>query len=197
MKTGHLTRAVACVLAAGALSMAMAGTSSAATASLTLSYTCNFPLLVPQDMPTTVSSTDLPDSAAVGVPTAASTNTVTSTVSEDATATLNFLSAKSVDGTITSKVPVSDGVATQTLTSVAVIPNTPVPSSGTFQVTASGTLPGVTLANAGTATISLGDSEIKLTPRQADGSPTWLGTITAPCKVKAGQATVLHTFPVA
>jgi hypothetical protein len=196
MKT--LARAAACVLATGALTMAMVGTSSAATASLTLTYTCNFPLLLPQDVPTTVTSTDVPDSAAVGVPTAASTNTVTSTVPLDAADTLrNLLAAKTVEGTITSKVTVTNGAAKQTLTSVAVIPSTPVPSSGTFQVTAAGTLPAITLANAGTATISLGDSETKLTPRDAAGDVTWIGTITSTCKVKAGQSTALHSFPVA
>lgn len=46
------------------------------------------------------------------------------------------------------------------------------------------------------ATISLGDAELKLTPRLADGSPTWLGTITVPCTVKAGQNTQFHSFPV-
>ncbi|NKE63125.1 hypothetical protein FXN61_42945 [Lentzea sp. PSKA42] len=195
MKT--LARAAACVLVAGALSVVTAGTSSAATAELNITYSCNFSIIGAQDMPTTVSSADLPDSAVVGVPTAVSNTTVKSTVSEDATTTLGWLGAKSVDGTMTSNVPVTDGSATQTLTSVSTIPNTPVPASGTFDVTATGTLPAMMLANAGTAAISLGNAELKLTPRQADGSPTWLGTITVPCTVKAGQNTQLYSFPVA
>ena len=197
MKTGLLARAAACVLVAGALSVATAGTSSAATAELNITYSCNFSIIGAQDMPTTVSSADLPDSATVGVPTAVAHNTVKSTVSEDATTTLFWLGAKSVDGTMTSQVPVSNGGTVQTLTSSATIPNTPVPTSGTFDVTATGTLPSMTLANAGTATISLGNAELKLTPRQADGSPTWLGTITVPCTVKAGQNTQFYSFPVA
>lgn len=197
MKTGLFARAAACVLVAGALSVATAGTSSAAPAELNITYSCNFTLIGAQDMPTTVSSTDLPDSATVGVPTAESTTTVKSTVSASATTTLNWLGAKSVDGTMTSQVPVTNEGATQTLTSVSTIPNTPVPSSGTFEVTATGTFPAMTLANAGTATISLGDAELKLTPRYANGSPTWLGTITVPCTVKAGQNTQFHSFPVA
>ncbi|MET8758505.1 DUF6801 domain-containing protein [Lentzea sp. NPDC004782] len=195
MKT--LARAAACVLATGALTAAMAGTSFAATASLNLTYNCAFTLIGAQDMPTTVSSANLPDSAAVGVPTAASDTTVTSTVSQDATTTLAWLGAKTVDGTMTSNVPVTNGSATQTLTSVSTIPSTPVPSSGTFSVTATGTFPAMTLANAGTATISLGNATLKLTPRLADGSPTFLGTITVPCTVKAGQNTSFYTFPVA
>ena len=177
--------------------MVTAGTSSAAPASLNITYSCNFTLIGAQDMPTTVSSTDLPDSATVGVPTAVSNTTVTSTVSESATTTLAWLGAKSVDGTMTSQVPVVNGSATQTLTSVSTIPNTPVPSSGTFQVTATGTFPAMTLANAGSATISLGSAELKLTPRLANGDATWLGTITVPCTVKPGQSTTFYTFPVA
>jgi len=197
MKTGLFARAAACVLVAGALSVATAGTSSAATAELNITYSCNFTLIGAQDMPTTVTSANLPDSAAVGVPTAVSDTTVKSTVSENATSTLNWLGAKSVDGTMTSKVPVTNGGATQTLTSVSTIPNTAVPPSGTFDVTATGTFPAMTLANAGTATISLGNAELKLTPRYANGDPTWLGTITVPCTVKAGQNTSFYTFPVA
>ena len=197
MKTGLFARAAACVLATGALTVAMAGPSLAATASLDIVYSCNFTLIGAQDMPTTVSSANLPDSATVGVPTAVSDTTVTSTVSESATGTLAWIGAKSVDGTMTSNVPVTNGGATQTLTSVSTIPNTAVPSSGTFDVTATGTFPAMTLANVGTATISLGNATLKLTPRQADGSPTWLGTITVPCTVKAGQNTTFYTFPVA
>jgi hypothetical protein len=196
MKTGLFARAAACVLVAGALSVATAGTSFAATAELSITYSCNFSIIGAQDMPTTVSSSDLPDSASVGVPTAASNTTVKSTVSEDATTTLGWLGAKSVDGTMTSNVPVTNEGATQTLTSVSTIPNTPVPAS-TFDVTATGTFPAMTLANAGTATISLGSATLKLTPRQADGSPTWLGTITVPCTVKPGQNTQFYSFPVA
>ena len=197
MKTGLFARAAACVLATGALTVAMAGPSLAATASLNITYTCNFTLIGNQAMPTTVSSADLPDSATVGVPTAASNTTVTSTVSESATGTLAWIGAKSVDGTMTSNVPVANGGNTQTLTSVSTIPNTPVPSSGTFQVTATGTFPAMTLTNAGTATISLGNAELKLTPRYANGDPTWLGTITVPCTVNAGQNTEFYSFPVA
>ena len=84
MKTGLFARAAACVLVAGALSVATAGTSSAATGELNLTYSCAFLLIGAQDMPAHVTSADLPDSAAVGVPTAESHNTVTTTVSEDA-----------------------------------------------------------------------------------------------------------------
>lgn len=197
MKTGLFARAAACVLTTGALTVAMAGPSLAATAELNITYSCNFTLIGAQDMPTTVSSSNLPDSAAVGVPTAASDTTVKSTVSESATNTLAWLGAKSVDGTMTSQVPVTNGGSTQTLTSVSTIPNTAVPSSGTFDVTATGTFPAMTLANAGTATISLGNAELKLTPRYANGDPTWLGTITVPCTVKAGQNAQFYSFPVA
>jgi hypothetical protein len=197
MKTGLFARTAACALVVGALSVATAGVSSAATAELNLTYSCAFAIIGAQDTPATVTSPDAPDSAAVGVPTAVSHNTVKSTVSEDATTTLAWLGAKTVDGTLTTTVTVSNEGTTQTLSSVAVIPSTAVPASGTFTVTAAGTMPSFTVTKAGSATISLGNSELKLTPRQADGSPTWLGTITNQCTVKPGQTTAFHTFPVA
>jgi hypothetical protein len=197
MKTGLFARAAACVLATGALTVAMAGPSLAATASLNITYTCHFSLLGDQAMSATVSSADLPDSAAVGVPTASSTNTVTSVVPEVARGTLYFFGARTVEGTMTSTVPVTNGGATQTLTSVSTIPSTPIPANGTFQVTATGTFPAMTLANAGTATISLGDATLTLTPRNESGDTTLLGTLNVPCKVNAGQNTAFYTFPVA
>ncbi len=193
----NFARAAACVLAAGALSVVTAVPGMAATAELTVTYSCNFTLIGAQDTPSTVRSSDATDSATVGVPTAVSNNTVTSTVSESATNVLSWLGAKSVDGTLTTQVKVTNGSTTQTVSSLATIPNTAVPSSGTFQVTATGTMPSLTLTQAGTASISLGNSELKLTPRLANGDPTWLGTVTNQCTVKPGQNTVFHTFPVA
>ncbi|MFS8102728.1 hypothetical protein LFM09_36930 [Lentzea alba] len=197
MKTGLFARAAAVVLVAGALSVATAGTSSAATAELSITYSCQFSVAGTHDAPTTVTSSDLPDSAAVGVPTAPAATSATSTVSDDVRNTLWWIGGRSVDGTMTTNITVDNAGAVQTLTSTSTIPNTPVPSSGTFQVVATGTLPALTLANAGTTTISLGDANLALTPRYANGEPTWIGVVQVPCTVKAGQVTKFYEFQVA
>lgn len=197
MKTGLFARAAAVVLVAGALSVATAGTSSAATASLNITYVCEFSITGVHDVPALVTSPDVPDSAAVGVPTAPASHTVTATVSDDIRNTLWWIGGRSVDGTLTTNVAVDNAGTVQNLTATSTIPNTAVPSSGTFQVVATGTLPSMTLANAGTTTISLGDATLSLTPRYANGDPTWIGTVNSPCTVKPGQATKFHEFQVA
>ncbi|MFI6095154.1 DUF6801 domain-containing protein [Lentzea sp. NPDC051213] len=196
MKTGVLARAAACVLLAGTMSVATAGTSSAATAELNITYSCTFTLIGAQDQPSKVTSPNLPDSATVGVPTAVADTTVTTTVSETAANVLNWLGATTVEGTMTTKVPVDNAGTVQQLTSNLTIPVTPVAPSGTFDVTAAGTLPSMTLANAGTTSISLGAAELTLTPRRSDGTETFLGTFKVPCSVKPGQNTKLYEFQV-
>lgn len=197
MKTGLFARVAAVALVAGALSVATAGTSSAATAQLSITYSCQFSIAGTHDMPSVVSSPDAPDSAAVGVPTAAATAAVSTTVSDDVRNTLWWIGGRSVDGTLTTPVKVTNGDSVQNLTATLTIPNTPVPSSGSFQVTAGGTFPALTLPNAGTAAIDLGNASLALTPRYANGDPTWIGVVNVPCTVKAGQSTRFHEFPVA
>ncbi|MCR3752271.1 MULTISPECIES: DUF6801 domain-containing protein [Lentzea] len=197
MKTGLFTRAAAVLMVAGALSVATAGTSSAATAELSLTYSCQFSVAGTHDVPTVVSSPNLPDSAAVGVPTEPASATVTSTVSDDVRNTLWWIGGRSVDGTLTTNIAVDNAGSVQNLSSTLTIPNTPVPSSGTFQVVASGTLPALTLANAGTTSINLGNADLALTPRYDNGEPTWIGVVHVPCTVVAGQPTKFYEFTVA
>ncbi|SER07314.1 hypothetical protein SAMN05216188_107294 [Lentzea xinjiangensis] len=197
MKTGFLARAAACVLLAGAFGVATAGTGSAAEAELNITYSCQFSIAGTHDMPSVVSSPNLPDSAVVGVPTAPASATVTTTVSDDVRNTLWWIGGRSVDGTMTTTIAVDNAGSVQNLTSTLTIPNTPVPSSGSFEVVATGTLPGLTLANAGPTTINLGNADLALTPRYANGEPTWIGVVHVPCTVKPGQVTKFHEFPVA
>ncbi|MGI5499401.1 DUF6801 domain-containing protein [Lentzea sp. CA-135723] len=197
MKTGLFARAAAVALVAGALSVATAGTSSAATASLNITYLCEFSITGTHDVPTVVTSPDVPDSATAGVPTAPASTSVTATVSDDIRNTLWWIGGRSVDGTLSTAITVTNGSSVQNITATSTIPNTAVPSSGTFQVVATGTFPALTLPNAGTATISLGNATLALTPRYANGDPTWIGTVNSPCTVKAGEATKFHEFPVA
>ncbi|SDP67929.1 DUF6801 domain-containing protein [Lentzea jiangxiensis] len=197
MKTGLFTRAAAVVLVAGALGVATAGTSSAAAAELSLTYSCQFSVAGTHDVPSVISSPNLPDSAAVGVPTEPASASVTSTVPDSVRNTLWWIGGRSVDGTLTTTIAVDNAGSVQTQTSTLTIPNTPVPSSGTFQVVATGTLPSLTLPNAGTTSINLGNADLALTPRQENGDPTWIGVVHVPCTVKAGQSTKFYEFQVA
>ncbi len=197
MKLGIFARAAAVVLFAGTTSIAAAGTAQAADVTLDITYSCTFTLIGAQDQPSTVTATNLPDSATVGTPTAGGTTQVVSTVSEAATGVLNWLGATTVEGSLSTTNTINNAGAVSTITTSLTIPKTNVAPSGTFTVTGTGTFPPLTLANAGTTSISLGNASLTLTPRHADGSTTFLGTFTSPCTVKAGQNTKLHEFQVA
>ncbi|MEU3645201.1 DUF6801 domain-containing protein [Lentzea sp. NPDC034063] len=177
------------------MGLATAGTSQAANAELTLTYSCTFMLIGAQDMPSKVTAEGLPDAAVVGQPTAEASTKVVTTVSQQASDVLNWLGATTVEGSLTTTIPVDNAGTAQNLTSTLTIPKSPV-GTGIFDVTATGTLAPMTFANAGTARTGLGDAELTLTPRLSDGSETFLGTLKAPCVVKPGQNTQLHQFEV-
>ncbi|ANZ37228.1 hypothetical protein BBK82_15300 [Lentzea guizhouensis] len=197
MKLGIIARAAAVVLFAGTMSIAAAGTSQAADVTLDITYSCTFTLIGAQDQPSTVTATNMPDSATAGVPTAEGQTQVVSTVSESATSVLNWLGAATVEGTLSTTNTINNAGTVSSATATLTIPKTNVAPSGTFNVTGTGVFPSLTLANPGTTTINLGNASLTLTPRHADGSTTFLGTFTSPCTVKAGQNTKLHEFQVA
>lgn len=196
MKLGIIARAAAVVLFAGATSIVAAGTSQAADVTLNITYSCTFTLIGLQDQPSTVTATNLPDSATVGTPTAGGQTRVVSTVSAAATGVLNWLGAATVEGTLSTTNTINNAGSVSSVTATLAIPKTNVASSGTFNVTGTGTFPSLTLTKAGTTTVNLGNASLTLTPRHADGSTTFLGTFTSPCTVKAGQNTKLHEFQV-
>jgi hypothetical protein len=180
----------------GAVTFAGAGTGLAATGSLTLNYTCPFPLLGAQDMTVKVQVDGLPDSAVVGEPTAEAAVTATATVGSTPTWGLNLFGAKTIDGTGTAVTLINNAGTTSEAAPVLAVPTTAVPATGTFDAVATGVLAPITFANAGTTTYSVGNFSTTLTPRKADGSLTGLGTLNLTCTLKAGQNTLLHTVQV-
>ncbi|ACU36100.1 DUF6801 domain-containing protein [Actinosynnema mirum] len=184
------------VAVAGSVAFAGAGTGLAATASLTLVYNCPFPLIGAQDMSVRITTTNLPDSAVVGQPTPATNVTAVATVPATATLGLSLVGAKTVQGTAIANTSINNAGTTQGVVANMTIPSTAVPSSGSFNTTATGSTPPVTFSKAGTTIITVGNFSTTLTPRKADGSLTGLGTFTSNCTLKAGQQTELHRFQV-
>jgi hypothetical protein len=178
---------------AGFALVAGAGTASA-DASLNLTYTCSFPLIGNQTVPVSITAA-VPSSAVVNQPTPAFAVTATVTVPSNATAGLNLVGAKTVAGTATANATVTDGSSIAAPVNLTV-PTTNVPASGTFNVVSSGNAPSETLTQTGTATITVGSFSTTLTPRNANGQPTGLGTFTSNCTLNAGQSNTLATFPV-
>lgn len=180
----------------GAMTFAGAGTGLAATGSLTLNYTCPFPLLGAQDMTVKVQVDQLPDEAVVGQPTPEALVTATATVGSTPTWGLNLFGAKTIQGTAQAITLIDNaGTATEVAPALAV-PTTAVPATGTFDAVATGSFAPLTFANAGTTTYSVGSFSTALTPRKADGTETSLGTLNLTCTLKPGQNTLLYTVQV-
>lgn len=180
---------------AGVVAVAMAGSASARDATLTLNYTCPFPLIGNQNLVVTINAT-LPDNVVQNQPTPPITFTAAVTVPPTATQGLNLVGATSVSGIATASTTLADGSLTLPLSLPLTVPPTPVPASGPFTVDSTGTAPAVSFPNAGTASITVGDFSTTLTPVNAQGQPTGLGTFTSNCTQVAGQNNILATFPV-
>jgi len=71
-----------------------------------------------------------------------------------------------------------------------------LPADGELILEATGRAPALRFDQPGTVTMALGDLQLQMTPRKADGSLTELGTFTAPCTLDPGQETTLHSFEV-
>jgi hypothetical protein len=200
LKPSSLSRRLVGGLAVGAVAGAVvfgaAGVAQAATSTLTLVYSCPFPLIGTQDMSVKIVVADLADSAVVGVPIPATKVTATATVPAMATLGLSLVGAKTVEGTATAQTRVDNAGTGSDVVANLTVAKTNVPSSGTFDTVATGGTPPITLTKAGTTVITVGNFSTTLTPRKADGTTTGLGTFTSNCTLKAGQVTKLHQFTV-
>lgn len=171
-----------------------AGT-AAASSSLTLNYSCTFPLIGAQPVAVTINA-NVPSSTVVNQPTAQFAVTATVTVPSNATEGLNLVGAKTVAGTASAAATVTDSTDVINTSVPLTIPSTNVPASGSFNVTASGNAPSVTPTVVATATINVGAVTTTLTPLNAQGQPTSLGTFTSNCTLASGQNTQLASFSV-
>jgi hypothetical protein len=191
-------RGLAAVAAAAALTgvALFTGAGSASAATLTLNYSCTFPLIGAQTIGVVITGT-APTSAVVGHPTAAFPLSTTVGVPATATEGLNLVGSKTISGTASASSTLNNSPAAPLgITGPLTIPTTTVPASGTFNVVATGTAPSETLTQAGTASITVGNFTTTLTPRNSSGGTTALGTFTVTCTQVAGQNNTLASFPV-
>jgi hypothetical protein len=186
--------AAVCVTALSVLTVG-AVSAQAAESSLTLSYTCTFPVIGARPVTATYGQ-NLPVSVTQGVPNSPSGVTADIVVPAGVTKGLNLVGAATISGSAVASQSVTNGAARFGGPVTYAMPSMPVPASGAFTMHATGTFPSVTYPNAGTATISVGDLSQTLTPLNSRGRPTVLGTFTVPCTQVAGQNNALGTFPV-
>jgi hypothetical protein len=203
--TQHARRGLAVIVAGGLGAGLLVGLGTApatAAASLTLDYTCTYPLINQQDLRVAI-TVGLPESVEAGVPTAPFDIEAISTVSASTTSGLALIGAKTIEGTAVSHVNVQAPQVNLPDVQVGVtIPQTPVPASGAFDIPATGQTPSLTFPAGGQGTIDIGNLDLTMVARNSAGDPIALpggkpdGSFDAPCKVKAGQNQRLASFPI-
>lgn len=182
---------------AGGLLLAAAPAASAIDASLTLNYTCPFPLLGYQPVQVAIAA-QIPDALLAGHA-AAIAFTADVTVPASSTSGLAFMNTSSISGSARASATLADGALILPLSLPLQIPATAVPASGSFVVHAAGQSPTITLPS-GAVTIDVGSFVTALTPVQTlNGAtlPTAVGTFQSRCTIDPGQSTTLATFQVA
>jgi hypothetical protein len=201
----HASRTLALIAAAGLGAGLLVGggaSPASAAASLTLDYTCTYPLINQQDL-TVAIEVALPDHAEAGVPTAPFDIEAISTVSASTTSGLALIGAKTIEGSAVSHVDVQAPQVDLPDVQVPVtVAKTPVPASGAFDIPATGQTPSLTFPAPGTGTIDVGNLDLTMIARDGAGNPIALpganpdGSFDAPCSVKPGQEQRLASFPI-
>jgi hypothetical protein len=157
--------------------------------SLTLDYSCPFPVIGPQVLRTAITAM-LPERVEPGGPITTTDFVAVVTVPASTTGGLVFLGAATIEGTAVATV--TNGAATTAIPGLR-IPATPVPPAGSFTVRASGPVPVVTALPQGPTVLTVGPFSTTLTPRDAQRAATGLGTFTANCTLLPGRRAVLAT----
>jgi hypothetical protein len=198
-------KTVAAAAAAGAVGLvatalvAGAQTSAADPISLTLNYHCTFPLVGSQSLKVVI-NTDLPPTVNTGQPTGAFDIKAVSTINADTVSGLSLIGATTLEGTAAAKANVAAPGLNLPVTVPITLDKTNIPPSGEMTINAAGKTPSLTFTQAGQAKITVGDLNLKVTPRKADGSVTGItpdGTIDAPCTQDPGQDNTLATITIA
>lgn len=195
---GATPRRVLTAVAAGALVvgvMGFVGTGTSSAASLSLGYTCSFPLIGAQAVAARIEAA-VPETLPVGQPTPRFDVKATITFPEDVVQGLNFLRATTVEGSVAAAVTVTTPKATVPVEVSLKLEKTPIPSSGVFEVVVTGQFPSLSFSHPGKGLITVGDLATTLTPRTATGTETGLGTVQSPCKQEPGQNNTLAKFKI-
>jgi hypothetical protein len=146
-----------------------------------LNWNGNFPIIGTLDPITTETVASIPSPVTVGQASASFAVSVKIDAPPLATTGLETVGAASTSGTADVTVQSTDSAGLTTTENVhLIIPATPTPASGSdFVVTATGTATIPAIATAGNVTLTvLSPASTTLTPVDASGNPTALGTFT-------------------
>ncbi|WP_158892985.1 DUF6801 domain-containing protein [Amycolatopsis anabasis] len=203
------TRSAAVVVTAGLLSLTgaavAAGTASADAPAIagpvtkSVTFSCEFPLVGVKKVPVDV-SLNFPDSGKVGEVIQVTDLKVDGKLDADITSAMQLIGAKTVEATDVSTdvdVKINDTELGVTLNGLN-MPQVPVPDSGDTPFSIFGPIPGLTVKSPGSVSFAIGKKFVaqKVTPKDANGQPTDLGTFPLNCTQDEGQDTALATIPV-
>lgn len=193
-----LVAGVAAVGSAGLVAATLivsAGTGSADPVELTLNYTCPFPLIGDQPLKVVINS-DIPSTLEVGQESGEIPINAISTVSAKSNPGVEHGRREDHRGQGTGQLQHRRPRRKHRPRGPTTIEKTPIPPEGEFDVNATGTAPSITPSKAGTATITVCNLLLTLTPRKEDGSETGLGTFESACTLDEGQNNVLAEIEI-
>ncbi|MFB7494552.1 DUF6801 domain-containing protein [Streptomyces sp. NPDC056161] len=182
-------------VAVGIVGAPGAGTASARPASITLNYTCKVSG-VSRTVPMKIHA-DVPDSVAAGKPSPEFTFDATTTASKEDTHLIHTFLAdlKSIEGTVDTNVELRSQDGTFKVPVRFSINKVTIPKADrAFAVTAAGTVPSHTFHKQGTVRIAVGDLNLTLVGKQANGKP--VGRVNPACKLDAHQSPVVASFAI-
>ncbi|MBA0125507.1 Ig-like domain-containing protein [Haloechinothrix sp. YIM 98757] len=179
----------------GAAGLMAAGVGNAEPASLTLNYECPFPLIGVQQVETEISA-DIPREVEVGEATPEFDVDTITTAPPEATEGLSLVGATTIEGEAVAESFVEAPEATLDVQVPAEIPVQDVPEEGELIVEAFGSAPSLTFSEAGNARIGVGDLQLTMTPRDADGNETGLGTFDSECTQLPDQDNILAEIEI-
>ncbi|MGY5124293.1 DUF6801 domain-containing protein [Streptomyces nigrescens] len=168
---------------------------SAQPVSINLSYTCAFTGIGTAPVTMRI-STDIPSSLEAGDSSPRAAVNGVATVDASFTGLAPLVGARTLEGSVGGTATVSAPQGDRRLSVPMTIPRTSIPASGAFDMSAKGTAPAVTFTQPGNAKVTVGDLGLHLTPRDAYGNLTQVGTMNAACTVAPGQNTVLQSLVV-
>lgn len=164
-----------------------------------LTYSCTFPEAGQQDVQGLVTAT-FPDQITVGQRAAITDASVAATFNTASVDVLRNHSAATVGGDgqvdLLANLTDANGSLALTLGLPVTIPSVAVPATGELTANVPVKTPTLIFRAAGSLSVSAGDINGRLTPLNADGQPTDLGTFPVPCQPVAGQDTLLATVPI-
>ncbi len=172
-----------------------AGSAAAEPDSLTVTYSCSFPLIGPQSVMMKITA-DIPGTIAVGASTPRfAVHAVATVVNQFAVPGLGLIGVTTVQGTADAAAEVTAPQGSIPVAAVFDLAKTKIPSSGLLTLASSATVPSLTFDRAGPARLTVGGLTLHLAPKNASGDLV-PGNITVPCTLNSGQSNVLSSFEI-